>query len=308
MGTKQRRQLGQLGMLAGLILSGFVGLKTHQSTAIAIESQTVTIQFEGMVGDASFACGQTYDLGTPTTAMTPLDFRLYISEVALIDADGNEVPLILQQDGRWQHQDVALIDFEDKSGGCTNGTVETRAQVIGAVPAGAYSGLKFTLGVPFSLNHVDSTLAPSPLNLTAMWWNWNFGYKFARIDLLSATAATSVTPDSAAHDKQHDEAFNGFAIHLGSVGCQMDAAQSPVVCSVPNRAEVLLTNFDPTEDVVVADLAALLSQTNLAENQENTAIGCMSSPADGDCAGIMQNLGLPFNDQSVHEQIFFRVK
>ncbi|MGD1854580.1 MAG: MbnP family copper-binding protein [Leptolyngbyaceae cyanobacterium] len=295
-----KKRFGRLALAAGVLLSGWVGLR-GQRDAIAIDSQTVTIQFAGMVADDAFACGQAYELGTPATAMTPLDFRFYVSEVALLDTDGNEVPLILQQDGLWQHQNVALVDFEDKSGACSNGTVETRSEVVGTVPAGDYSGVKFTLGVPFGLNHVDSTLAPSPLNLTSLWWNWNFGYKFARIDLTPATTAQ-------ASPKQHSEALSGFAFHLGSVGCQMDATQAPVVCSMPNRPEVILADFDPTADVIVADLAALMSGTNLAENQEDTALGCMSSPADGDCTEIMQNLGLPFNDRPESVQTFFSVK
>ncbi|MEM9503817.1 MAG: MbnP family copper-binding protein [Cyanobacteria bacterium P01_E01_bin.43] len=296
-------------LTAGLMLSGLGGVAMYQAPAIAVDSETVTLQFEGMVGDEAFACGQAYEIGAPATTMTTLDFRFYVSEVALIDADGNEVPLILEQDGLWQHQNVALIDFEDKSGACANGTVETRAQVVGSVPAGDYTGVKFTLGVPFALNHIDSTLAPSPLNLTALWWNWNFGYKFARIDFTPATdTAQASSSESTAADKQHGQEFNGFAMHLGSVGCQMDATQAPVVCSIPNRPEVMLTDFDPAQDVIVADLAALMSQTNLAENQEDTALGCMSSPMDSDCAGIMQNLGLPFNDQPMQEQTFFQVK
>ena len=305
----QRRSLHKLVSATTLIFAGALGIVAHHGSALAIDSETVTIQFEGVVADAPFACGQAYELGTPATTMTPLDFRFYVSEVALIDTDGNVVPLVLEQDGQWQHQDVALIDFEDRSGACANGTPETRTQVIGSVPAGDYIGVQFTLGVPFGLNHVDSTLAPSPLNLTSMWWNWNFGYKFARIDLAPATTAAQARDDvSAAYAKQHAEEFNGFVIHLGSVGCQRDATQAPVVCSQPNRAEVILTDFDPTTDVIVADLAALVSQTNLAENQVDTAVGCMSSPIDGDCAGIMQNLGLPFNDQPVREQIFFSVQ
>ncbi|MEM6521603.1 MAG: MbnP family copper-binding protein [Cyanobacteria bacterium P01_C01_bin.70] len=307
--TMSKRPFRKSMLAAGLMLSGLGGLAVYQAPAIAVDSETITIQFEGMVGDEPFACGQAYEIGTPATPMTALDFRFYVSEVALIDVDGNEVPMILEQDGLWQHQNVALIDFEDKSGACANGTVETRAQVVGSVPTGDYTGVKFTLGVPFALNHIDSTLAPSPLNLTALWWNWNFGYKFARIDLTPAAATAQVTPDeSAAAEKQHGEEFNGFALHLGSVGCQMDATQAPVVCSIPNRPEVVLTDFDPAQDVIVADLAALMSETNLAENQADTAIGCMSSPMDGDCAGIMQNLGLPFNDQPVEEQTFFQVK
>ncbi|MEM8807167.1 MAG: MbnP family copper-binding protein [Cyanobacteria bacterium P01_G01_bin.38] len=326
MTDKRQSRIFNWALAAGVTLSGAIALRSFIPSANAIESQMVTLQFEGMVGEAPFACGETYSLGTPASPMTPLDFRFYVSEVALIDAAGNEVPLVLQQDGKWQHQDVALIDFEDKSGACANGTPDTRAQVVGSVPAGDYTGVKFTLGVPFAMNHVDSTLAPSPLNLTSLWWNWNFGYKFARIDLAPATDAAQVrqhtdhggtgdhggavqhgdgTGDSG---NQKPEAFQGFAFHLGSVGCQMDSTQAPVVCGSPNRAEVVFADFDPAQDVIVADLAALVANTNLTENQENTAVGCMSSPDDNDCAGLMQSLGLPFNDQPVLEQTFFSVK
>ena len=308
-----------------LALAGAVfGLTTMSAqSALAIESQTVTINFAGQVGDEAFACGETYALGAADTPITAMDFRFYVSQMALIDEAGNEVPLVLQQDGKWQHQDVALLDFEDKSGACGNGTPETRTQVVGSVPAGEYTGLKFTLGVPFNLNHIDSTLAPSPLNLTSMWWNWNFGYKFARIDMMPAIDVARVRQsqhDHGSHDG-HDHGSHGghghgahgaaaqpFAIHLGSVGCQLDAAEAPVVCSIPNRPEVMLSDFDPAENVVIADLAALVSGTNLSENQANTAIGCMSSPEDSDCAGIMQSLGLPFNDQPTVEQSFFTVE
>lgn len=288
----------------------------HQLAAKAVDSSTdsqmVTIQFDGAVGEEPFACGETYRLGTADSLVTPLDFRFYVSEVALLDAEGNAVPLVLEQDGLWQHQTVALIDFEDKTGGCINGTSQTRAQVVGAVPPGDYTGLKFTLGVPFALNHIDSTLAPSPLNLTSMWWNWNFGYKFARIDFenVADAAASKHTATSSADTSSAEESDSSqaFTLHLGSVGCQMDSAQPPVSCSVPNRPEIVLTDFDPLQNVVVTDLSALLAETNLSENQEGTAIGCMSSPEDSDCGGIMQNLGLPFGDRPTTEQTVFSVK
>lgn len=291
-------------------LTGATALVLGLPSARAIESQTVAINFAGQVGEAPFACGETYPVGTTATAVTPQDFRFYISQVALVDGDGNEVPLVLRQDGKWQHQDVALIDFEDKSGACANGTTETNSQVIGAVPAGDYTGLKFTLGVPFGLNHIDSTLAPSPLNLTSMWWNWNAGYKFARADLMPVMA---MSPLKQHGDGNHGGGHSGmgnkaqpFNIHLGSVGCQRDASEAPVACQIPNRVEVVMAEFDPATDIVVADLAALLSDTDLtAQNQEGTPVGCMSSPRDRDCAGILGNLGLPFNEQPVAEQTFF---
>jgi len=67
---------------------------------------------------------------------------------------GKSIPVNLTQDGKWQYQNVALLDFENKSGGCANGTVETRNQIVGTIPKGNYQGLQFTLGVPFNLNHL----------------------------------------------------------------------------------------------------------------------------------------------------------
>ena len=346
--------------LMGLALAtaALGAVSSSLSQAKAIESQTVAIQFEGMVGESPFACGETYRLGERGTPVSAMDFRFYVSDVALIDTDGNEVPLVLQQDGKWQHQNVALLDFEDKSGSCTNGTPEVRKQVVGSVPAGDYTGVKFSLGVPFGLNHLDSTLAPSPLNLTSLWWNWNAGYKFVRIDMMPMMDMAMPSGEDllqrrkgghGAHGENkleaggehgdghsgghggghgnehggghssghgagghgaggHDEGTQAFAFHLGSIGCQTDTAEAPVVCGIPNRPEIVLDNFDPAEGTIVADLAALFAQTNLAENQENTPGGCMSSPADGDCAGLMQSLGLPFNQQPVAEQQFFGVK
>lgn len=121
------------------------------SLASTTETQEVTIRFNSKVGQQPFECGKTYTLGKPAKKFTLSDFRFYISDVALIDAKGKAVPLTLAQDGKWQYQNVALLDFENKSGACSNGTVETRNQVIGTLPKGQYQGLQFTLGIPFHL-------------------------------------------------------------------------------------------------------------------------------------------------------------
>lgn len=170
----------------------------------ASETQPVTIRFAAKVGDLPFSCGSNYRLGQPATNQTLSDFRFYISDVALIDETGKTVPVTLEQDGKWQHQTVALLDFENKTGACTNGTVEMRDRIVGTVPKGNYTGLKFSLGIPFDLNHEDATLASSPLNLTGLWWNWRLGYKFARIDLQIQTWFSQRTNTS---NKKHQAAF-----------------------------------------------------------------------------------------------------
>jgi len=314
MGSMKNLRSLALMTLAGIALAG--GYSGIGQTARAAETQDIVLQFRGMVGDQPFSCGESYSLGTPASLVTPTDFRFYISDVALIDANGDVVPLTLQQDGKWQYETVALLDFEDKSAACANGTVETNDRIIGTVPAGDYRGLQFTLGVPFELNHADATLAPSPLNLTSLWWNWQFGYKFARVDLSNQNQTGMLPGQAPKHEGQHDQSQShedesniGFAIHLGSTGCEMaEGTQSPSSCSNPNTSTITLTNFDPSQNVVVADLAALVANTDLSRNQPDTAPGCMSEPSDSDCAGIMEAIGLAFNGTAAPDQTFFRME
>lgn len=268
-------------------------------------TQQVTIKFAGRVKNQPFACGRYYKLGKTATTVTPLDFRFYVSDISLIDAQNKVVPLTLAQDGKWQYQNVALIDFENKTGACVNGTVETRDIVIGTVPKGRYKAVRFSLGVPQNLNHEDSTLAPSPLNLTSLWWNWQFGYKFARIDFTSRLASTG--KKQHVHDEMSKS--QGFLIHLGSTGCQAETtSQKPVTaCSNPNIATITLNNFNVTKNIIVADIAKLVLNVDLSYNQPGTAPGCMSEPNDKDCTGVMKNFGIPFGNKTP-KQTFFSVK
>jgi len=56
------------------------------SPSQAAETQAVTLNFEGMVGNQPFSCTESYQLGTAETMAVPTDFRLYLSDLALIDA------------------------------------------------------------------------------------------------------------------------------------------------------------------------------------------------------------------------------
>ena len=181
------------------------------------------------------------------------------------------IPVQLDQ-SKWQLDDTALLDFEDGTWSCVNGTRETNDQVLGTVPAGTYTGLLFTVGVPFNKNHTELTSQPPPLNLTALSWVWNAGRKFARLDFASAGQP------------------HGFTVHLGSTGCMPNDTKItvPAQCSAPNRPEIRIDAFNPDKDIVIADLAALLKDTNVDINQPKTSDGCMSGPDDSDCAGYLR--------------------
>ena len=172
-------------------------------SSLSHAAEPVTIRFRAVAGGQELSCGRKYEgIGTTKSSISPRDFRFYVHNVRLLTATGQEIPLDLGQDDKWQLDDVALLDFEDGTGSCRNGTAETNRQITGTVPAPAkFRGLKFTLGVPYAKNHTDLLSMPAPLNLTAMAWTWNAGRTFARLDFTSTG-----TP-------------RGFAVHLGSTGC-----------------------------------------------------------------------------------------
>jgi uncharacterized repeat protein (TIGR04052 family) len=238
----------------------------------------VTIRFAASVNGVPAACGLIYDgVGVEGSTVSLTDFRLYVSNVRLINAAGEEVPVELAQDGQWQYANVALLDFEDGSSLCSStGNADLNTKIVGTVPEGMYTGLAFDLGVPFELNHLDTVTAPSPLNIPAMWWNWQVGYKFVRIDLL--------TPGGEAP---------AWFVHLGSTGCASSDGNTPPAepCSNPNVTSVRFDSFDPVRQVVSVDAGALLSGVNLAVSVPMPP-GCMSGPEDSDCAGLFPAFGL----------------
>jgi uncharacterized repeat protein (TIGR04052 family) len=252
--------------------------------------RAVTLQLAGQVGDAPAECGRAYDgIGTTSTELTLADLRLYVHDVRLVTADGEELEVALEQDGVWQVDDVALLDFEAGGADCPQGTAETNTTIRGTVPDGAeVTGVRFVLGVPEARNHQDVTTAPSPLNLQSMYWSWNGGYKFFRLD-----GATTGIPD-------------GFAVHLGSTGCEGDGRGNVTGCTQDNRVEVALDGYDPDVDTIVVDVAALLRESDMDADQGG-AMGCQAGFDDMDCEPIFHGFGLPFAGTPAGEQRLFRL-
>jgi uncharacterized repeat protein (TIGR04052 family) len=260
------------------------------ATACGGETVTpVTVELVGLVGGQPAECGRTYDgLGMAATAYTLQDFRLYVHDVRLVTEDGREVPLALEQDGRWQHEDVALLDFETGGAGCPTGTEATNTSLRGTVAeAGPFRGIRFTVGVPFELNHADASTAPPPLNSTAMFWNWQGGYKFIRVDGSTTTLAS------------------GFFLHLGSTGCDGEPLTGgTTTCANANRMEVALDGFDPLAAPIRVDVANVLAGTDLSADGGG-APGCMSGPMDPECGPIFSRLGLAFPGVTPGDQRLF---
>lgn len=253
---------------------------THDEPDMAPPSSTeITLNFRGVVGAESFACGRSYSAAG--AMLQAADFRLYVSDVQLLNRNGGAEPVLLTSDGKWQTDRVALLDFEDKTGDCT-GTSEVNTQIRGRVQGSSqpWTGLRFTVGVPFVDNHQDRAAAAAPLNLSAMFWSWQSGYKFLRFE---GKTSASVP----------------YVVHIGSTGCVKDVGGQVTGCSSPNRATITVNLTDPSQQAVLVDAAALLNGANLANPTE-----CHSESDKAECGSYFKALGLPFMGQTGPQSLF----
>ena len=138
--------------------------------------------------------------------------------------------------------------------------------------------------------------APAPLGDAGLFWHWRSGYIFTRID--------GRTPGLPEH-----------VMHLGSTDCAPLPSGDPngtAGCTSNNRPEVSLDGFKVGTNQVVLDLGALFAGSNLDVNASgpNTAVGCMSSQGDVDCAPLFERLGLAFGAQAANPaaQSFIRAE
>lgn len=258
-----------------------------QDTDVAVvdtapETFTVALPFKALIDGIPVNCRSQYeDVGATNTRVRVGDMRMYIHDVSLIDEAGTAVPVELDQDA-FQRDNVVLLDFETGESICTDGTAETHTEVTGTVPGGSYTGVRFTVGLPFELNHVvqEAGVTPAPFDLAPMYRSVTAGYRFFKLNLTSEVSALD------------------WPVYVGSTGCS--GFESDVTCTSENLQTFTVTNFDWRSDTVVFALDVLLETTDLSKNSTytvgttvyDTPDGCQSDPSDADCAGIFSSYGL----------------
>ena len=252
-------------------------------------TEKLSIRFRAKVGKTDFACGQKYpSQGTANSTVTPRDLRLFVHAVQLIQDDGATVPVALNVREPWQSDALALLDFEDNTGRCSDGTAGTNTALTGTVPSGSYKGITFQLGVPQEQNHRDPASAVEPLKSAAgLGPTGGDGYRFARVALTPLMAAG---------------ASGSALLDLSSTGCKGSGAAADVKCDKPNRSRVTFETFDVAKNEIVIDAAALFSQLDLTQAQECHATEKLCEP-------MFRAVGLDFATGQPREgQTFFRVE
>jgi len=132
---------------------------------------TAQIEFEhtwGMMGD-HFHLNDWFVQPTTGDSLNFSDLRYYVTDVSLTDVNGNV----------WEEpESYYLIDIEDHMGGIF--------AEINDVPAGDYTSMSFLLGVDSS--RVAEGAQPGVLAPSDMFWSWNSGYIFLRMEGASPNA------------------------------------------------------------------------------------------------------------------------
>lgn len=277
------------------------GGSSDSSTSLPMvnTTQTVSIQFAAQANGKDAQCGavnEIANLGTSLKKAEIQDLRFYVSGLGLVNDKGQTVAVTLDKNVN-QDFGVALLDFEDATGACT-GDAKIHTAITGKIPAGTYTGIKFTLGVPDTfvdssgntivLNHSNTTATTAPLDVAAMAWSWQGGRKFAKIEFqpVGGVINQKGTPETT-----DDATVSSWVVHMGATGCT-GSDTTGYSCTNPNLAPVSLPSFNATSQKIVLDIAALLANSDIGLNQGKDAVGCMSGTTDKECPAVFDSLGL----------------
>lgn len=138
-----------------------------------------TIELQAVAGESAFALG-AIERSHAGGEYKVTKLRYYLSEPELVALNGATVKARLAApDGTRMQYGVALVDH----------SVPSSLAVRLLAPAGTYKAVNLTIGVPDTspqggtLNHGDASKRAAPLDVDSdMYWSWNPGYVFLKIE------------------------------------------------------------------------------------------------------------------------------
>jgi len=267
-----KKTLTPLLCICIIFLSGCGEKKSHDN-----------VNFQPVFGDISIDCNSQFIHQSPKeTSQKSLDkwqyqqLQFFIYGVEVKTSNNGWQPWLMTENN-FQTDNIALLG---EICGQKNKQSNWQLELTALNGSMEISEIRFTLGVPFSLNHLNPLTQVSPLNIPSMFWGWRGGHKFMRVELISSN--------------------DDWLFHLGSTGCK---SASPVrapkdECLQPNRVVVSLP-FNTKNLDIKLDLAALFR--GLALQRESS---CQSSVDNDNCKIIFENLDL--GNENGREQLVFK--
>ena len=212
------------------------------------------------------------------------DFRLYLHNIELQDQQ-NQWHQVKLTNNQWQNDSTALLDFENASDDCASGNEPTNTQISG-LSIDNPKAVRFTLGVPFELNHQNPLTAKAPLNESTMHWHWQSGYKFLRAEFKQQI-------------QQENEQQANLRLHIGSLQCKGEV-NNISHCEKPNRTTYTIDDFDINQNITIAidKIIDFYSQSN--------NLTCMGNNERPWCANALQWAGL--DDNKAKSNMFIQTR
>lgn len=189
----------------------------------------VVLEFDNRVGDQKLALGATTYKNGSGESFSVSTFNYFISNISLKKEDGT------------------VVTFPDRYFLIRQADTKTQMLSLPDVPAGNYSELSFMIGVD-SLKSVGGAgertgvLDPTSYGDDGMYWSWNSGYIFMKIE-----GASSAIPVAA-------NASQKFGFHVGGYGGGWNGGAKTVnnlrtvTVALPDKATVR-ANIVPTVHV-----------------------------------------------------------
>ena len=266
-------------VVAVILLSGCSDTNTN--------THTNTLTFTPKYTNKLLKCFSTFTHQDKKWQYSQLQF--FISEVAVKDNNGQWQVWPLS-DNQYQSNNIALLGEycqtspvkQQADEQLTQGNWQLSFKQV--IDLSTFTQLRFTLGVPFSFNHQNPLLQTSPLNVPQMFWVWQSGHKFFRLDI-EEQIEEQIEAAKGLDQKDH------WQFHLGSTGCQSPSPLRPPnkTCINANQTKIIMDiNTKGTKPQRIAvDLAALLLGLSLT-NQNS----CQSEPDNAPCLVLFEHLGL----------------
>lgn len=186
-----------------------------------IGDQPLHLEIEATVGTTAFDSTKVFNLGTTNARARIIGFQLLFSNIRLVPESGDT---------------IRLTDTYINYAGQLSGAVKEFD--LGEIPAGKYKGLVMTLGMPVAENTQAGANAKNPvdfptghpLNETVaptngankMFWSWNSGYIFVRMDGYVDISAGNTGGDLTKANSSASGDVRSLQLHVGVNGNQQE--------------------------------------------------------------------------------------
>lgn len=259
-------------MVPALLVAVVLGCKKDEVDAIgANDKNNITLEFDNRVGTQALALGTTTYKNSAGEDFTVTTFNYFISNVALKKSDGT------------------VVKFPDQYFLVRQADSKTLLPVLKDVPAADYTQLSFVVGVDSTKSISDVSQRTGVLDPTSygddnMYWSWNSGYIFAKLE-----GTSPVVPKNSA-------GINKYELHIGGFGGRTAVTPNNLrtVTLTMDEAATVRKSIAPTIHLV-ADFSKIFNAVSTIKLAETNSV---HSPAAG--TPIANNYQKMFTVDHVH--------